>query len=77
MKRKSQESKKTHQMMNDDMCNMAFEEMVKAGVLKVVGRKLEHGRMVDVYGAVPQEEWPPEGHALMFGSEGGTNRSGR
>ena len=42
-----------------------FAEMVKAGVIKVVGNELDHGRVVPVYDAVPPEEWSPEARALM------------
>jgi len=45
-----------------------LDTMVRAGVFKIVGQKMECGRLVPVYDAVPPEEWPPEGWALMMES---------
>lgn len=46
--------------------------MTDAGVLKVAGRKMEHGRLVPMHVAVARDAWPPEGHTLMAGSDEGS-----
>ena len=51
-----------------------FREMADAGVLKVVGHKLEDGKLAAVYRAVPPDELSAEARAFMGWTEEETQR---
>lgn len=60
----------TDRELNDQM----FREMAKAGVLKVVGHKMEDEKLAAVYRAVPPDELSEEARAFMAWNEEETHR---
>ncbi len=69
MKRKLLTEEEILQLLHEKEIRQRLREMAEAGVLKVVGHKMEDGQSVPIYAAVPTKEWPPEGRAFMGGED--------